>query len=161
MCLHVTALRDTMALHVNTSTPVHDLHASTIPHVQTSRVPSTCAFVNQDIQVRAVLKPWLRMMTVGKQIELYYLYNFPSIITVTKLRSMRWVNYVAPFKEKRNAQKVLVEKTKEVDHLYKQSVNGRVIINWILKKLKGGCGLNSSLSGQEPLSSTQIREFLY
>jgi hypothetical protein len=100
MCLHVTALRDTMALHVNTSTPVHDLHASTIPRVQTSRVPSTCAFVNQDIQVRAVLKPWLHMMTVGKQIELYYLYAFPSIITVTKLRSMRWVNYVAPFKEK-------------------------------------------------------------
>jgi hypothetical protein len=100
MCLYVTVLRDTMALHVNTSTPVHDLHASTIPHVQTSRVPSTCAFVNQDIQVRAVYKPWLYIMTAGKQIELNYLYTFPSIITMTKLRSMGRVNHVVPFKEK-------------------------------------------------------------
>jgi len=56
MCLHVTALRGTMALRVNTSTLVQDPHASIIPHVQTSRVPSTSAFVNQDIQVRPVLK---------------------------------------------------------------------------------------------------------
>jgi len=100
MCLHVTALRDTMALHVNTSTPVHDLHASTILHVQTSQVPSTCAFVNQDIQVRAVLKPWLCIVTAGKQIELNYLCTLPNTITVTKLRSMRWVSHVASFKEK-------------------------------------------------------------
>jgi len=100
MCLYVTALRDTMALHVNTSTPVHDLRASTIPRVQTSRVPSTCASVNQDIQVRAVWKPWLYMMTAGKQIELNYLYTFPSIITVTKLRTMRWVRHVVPLKGK-------------------------------------------------------------
>jgi hypothetical protein len=98
MCLHVTALRDTMALHVNTSTPVQDLNANTIPRVQTSRVPSTCAFVKQDIQVRAVLKSWLFMMKVGKEIELNYLYTFPNIIMVTKLRSMRWVSHVAPFK---------------------------------------------------------------
>jgi len=100
MCLHVTALRDTMALHVNTLTPVHDLHASTIPHVQTSRVPSTCAYVNQDIQVRAVWKPWFYMMTAGKEIELNYLYTFPNIIMVTKLRNMRWVSHVTPFKRK-------------------------------------------------------------
>lgn len=61
-----------MALHVNTSTPVHDLHASTIPHVQTSQVLSTSAFVNQDMQVRFVLKSWLCMITArGKN-------NFPQ-----------------------------------------------------------------------------------
>jgi hypothetical protein len=106
MCLHVTALRDIMALHVNISTPVHDLHANTILRVRTSRVLSTCAFVNQDIQVRIALKLWLCMVTVEKYIE----------------------------------------KTKEVDHLYIQHVDGRMMINWILKKLKGGCGLNSSCS---------------
>jgi len=100
MCLHVTALRDTMALHVKTSTPAHDLHVSIIPRVQISQIPSTCAYVNQDIQVRAVWKLWLYMMTAGKQIELNYLYTFPNIIMVTELRSMRWVSHVTPFKGK-------------------------------------------------------------
>jgi hypothetical protein len=43
-----------MAPHVNTSILVHDPHVSTIPHVQTSQLQSTSAFVNQDIQVRTV-----------------------------------------------------------------------------------------------------------
>jgi hypothetical protein len=59
MHLRAIALRDTMALHVNISTPVHVPHASTIPHVQMSQALSTSVFVNQDIQVRTMLKSQL------------------------------------------------------------------------------------------------------
>jgi hypothetical protein len=114
MCLHVTALRDTMALRVNTSTRVHDLHASTILRAQTLRVLSTSAFVNQDIQVRSLLKSWLRMIIDGGRqkithIDFHYFNTFPCIITMTKPRRVRRLGHAVPLEEKQNAQRVLAE----------------------------------------------------
>jgi hypothetical protein len=43
--------------------------------------------------------------------ELHDLYSSPSIIRIIKSRSMRWVGYVARMEEKRNAYRLLVEKS--------------------------------------------------
>jgi hypothetical protein len=61
-----------MAPRVNISTPVHDPHASTIPHVQMSQVLNTSVFVNQDIQVRSMLKSWLYFITTGTKLSGYF-----------------------------------------------------------------------------------------
>jgi hypothetical protein len=42
--------------------------------------------------------------------ELHNLYSLPCIIRVIKSRKMRWVVYVAPIGEIRNAYKILVGK---------------------------------------------------
>jgi hypothetical protein len=42
--------------------------------------------------------------------ELRYLYSSPSIITIIKLRRMRWAGHVARIGEKRNVYRLLVGK---------------------------------------------------
>jgi hypothetical protein len=42
--------------------------------------------------------------------ELHDLYSLPSLIRITKSRRMRWAGHVARMGEKRNANRLLVEK---------------------------------------------------
>ena len=47
---------------------------------------------------------------------------------------MRWVVCVAHMGEKRNAYRILVRKTKKKKPLGRLDVDGRIILNWILKE---------------------------
>jgi hypothetical protein len=43
--------------------------------------------------------------------EVHDLYSSPSIIRIIKSRKMRWASHVVRMREKRNAYRLLVEKT--------------------------------------------------
>jgi hypothetical protein len=47
---------------------------------------------------------------------------------------MRWVDYVASIRDKRDTNKILVNETEEKDHLEDLGVDGRIILKLILKK---------------------------
>jgi hypothetical protein len=76
--------------------------------------------------------------------ELHSLYSSPNIIRQIKLRQMRWAGHVARVGKDRKVYKVLVVKPKERDHSENQGVDGWMGSEWILRRLAGGCGLDST-----------------
>jgi hypothetical protein len=89
-----------------------------------------------------VMEEWRKLHSV----ELHNLYSSPNIIRQIKLRRMRWVGHVAHMGEERKVYKVLVGKP-EGDYLEDQGVDGRMGSEWILGRLNGRCGLDSTGSG--------------
>jgi hypothetical protein len=69
--------------------------------------------------------------------ELHDLYSSPSIITMIKLRRMRWAGHVARMGEKKNAYRLLVESQRERDHKEDQDVGGWIMSGCILERWDG------------------------
>jgi hypothetical protein len=84
--------------------------------------------------------------------ELHNLYSSPDIIRQIKSTWMRWAGHVACMREERIVYKVLVEIPKARDHSEDQGVGGRMGLEWVLGRLAGGCGLDSTGSGQGPMA---------
>ena len=70
--------------------------------------------------------------------ELNDLYSSPYIVRVIKSRRMRWAGYVARMEERRGVYRVLVGKPEGKRPLGRPSVDGRIILKWIFRKLNGG-----------------------
>jgi hypothetical protein len=67
----------------------------------------------------------------------------PIIFCMNKSRRMRWAGQVARLEERRGAYKVLVVKPEErAHHLKDPSIDGRIILRWMLRNLDGGHGLD-------------------
>jgi len=62
------------------------------------------------------------------------LYNAPNIFRVIQPKRMRWTEHVARM-EDINTYRGLVGKPKEGDHLVEVSVDGKIILKWILQNL--------------------------
>ena len=69
--------------------------------------------------------------------ELNDLYSLPNIVRVVKSRRMRWAGHVARMGEDRGVHRVLVGKPEGKRPLGRPSVDGRIIIRWIFRKLEG------------------------
>jgi hypothetical protein len=59
---------------------------------------------------------------------------------------------VARMGEDIKVYRVLWGSPKERDHLEDQGVGGKMGSEWILGRLAGGCGLDSTVSGQGPVA---------
>jgi hypothetical protein len=66
-----------------------------------------------------------------------------DIIRQIKSRRMRWVGYVARMEEGRNVYRVLLGKLEGKSHLKDQGVDGGMGSKWTLRRLVGGCGVDS------------------
>jgi len=66
--------------------------------------------------------------------ELNDLYSSPHIIQVIKLRRMKLAGNIACMGERRGVSRVLVGKPEEGDHLEDRSIDGRIILIWIIRK---------------------------
>jgi hypothetical protein len=80
--------------------------------------------------------------------ELHNLYSPPSIIRHIKSRRMRWARHVARTREDRKCKRFWWESLKEWDHSEDRGVDGRMGSGWVLGRLVGGCGVDSTGSGQ-------------
>jgi hypothetical protein len=80
--------------------------------------------------------------------ELHNLYSSPDIIRQVKSRRMRWAGYVARMGEERKCTR---ESPKERDHLEDQGVGGKWDQNGSSGDWLGGCGFDSTVSGQGPV----------
>jgi hypothetical protein len=65
--------------------------------------------------------------------ELNDLFFSPNIIRMIKSRRMRWAGHVAQMGDRSGAYRVLVGDLRDRDHLKDVSINGRIILKWILK----------------------------
>jgi len=63
------------------------------------------------------------------------LYNAPNTFRVIQPKRMRWTGHVARMEDNINTYRGLVEKPKEGDHLVEVSVDGKVILKWIIQNL--------------------------
>jgi hypothetical protein len=79
--------------------------------------------------------------------ELHNLYSSTNIIRKIKSRRMRWAGDVAGVGEERKAHKVLVGESEGKNNTEDQGVDGRMGSEWILGRLAGCCGLDSTGSG--------------
>jgi hypothetical protein len=85
--------------------------------------------------------------------ELHNLYSSPDIVRQIKSRRMRWAGHVARMGEERNVYKVLVEKPEGKRPLGRPRRRWNMVSEWILGRLAwGGCGLDSTGSGQGPVA---------
>jgi hypothetical protein len=84
-----------------------------------------------------VIREWRRLHNK----ELYALYSSRNTIWVIKSRKLRWVVHVASMGERVCVYRVLVEKPEGMRSLE------ILILRWILEKLNGWHGLDSSGSG--------------
>jgi hypothetical protein len=78
------------------------------------------------------------------------LYSSPDIIRQVKSRRMRWAGHVARMGEERKVYKVLVGKLEGRRPLGRPRLrweDGIRMGDWL-----GGCGLNSTVSGQGPVA---------
>jgi hypothetical protein len=75
-----------------------------------------------------------RRLEKTTQEELHDLYCSLDI-RVIKSRRMRWTGRVARMGAMRSAYRILVGNLKVRDHFGDLEVNGRITLNWILKKL--------------------------
>jgi hypothetical protein len=75
------------------------------------------------------------------------LYSAPDIITQIKSRRMSWAGHVARVRDKGKLYKVLVGSPKERVYSEDQGVDGRMRSEFILRRLAGGCALDSTGSG--------------
>jgi len=69
-----------------------------------------------------------------RNVELNDLYSSPNILRVIKSRRMRWAGHVARMGERRGVYRVFVGKPEGKNHWGDPSVDGRVILRWILRK---------------------------
>jgi hypothetical protein len=82
--------------------------------------------------------------------ELHNLYSSPDIIRQVKSRQMRWAGHVARIGRRENYTRFWWEYPKERDHSEDQGGDGSMGSEWILGRLAGGCGLDSTCSEQGP-----------
>jgi hypothetical protein len=86
--------------------------------------------------------------------ELHNLYSSPDIIRQVKSRRMRWAGYVARRGEERKVYKVLVGKPEGKRPLGRPKRRCEDGIRMDLREIGlGGCGLDSTGSGQVPVES--------
>jgi hypothetical protein len=67
--------------------------------------------------------------------ELRKFYASPNTVRVIKSTSMRWAGHVACMGEMPNATNTFVGKPERRDHSEEIGVDGRIILEWILKKI--------------------------
>jgi hypothetical protein len=86
--------------------------------------------------------------------ELHNLYSYPDIIRQVKSRRMRWAGHVARMGDKRKVYKVLVGKPEGKRPLGRPRRRWEDGIRMDLREtgLGGGCGLDSTVSGQGPVT---------
>jgi hypothetical protein len=100
--------------------------------------------------------------------ELNDLYSLPNYVEVVKSRRMRWVGHVACMGEERGVHRVLVGKPEGKRHWGDPDIDGRIILRWVFRKLKGVGGDWMELAqdrdtceyGKEPSVSINCGEFL-
>jgi hypothetical protein len=66
--------------------------------------------------------------------ELHNLYDSPNIIRILKLRRMGGAGHVARMGAMKHAYSTLAGKPEGRDHSEDVGVNGRIILEWILRK---------------------------
>jgi hypothetical protein len=85
--------------------------------------------------------------------ELHNLYSSPDIIRQVKSRRMRWAGHVARMGEGRNVYRVLVGKPEGKRPLGRPRRRWEDGIGMDLRVIGlGGCGLDSTVSGQGPVA---------
>jgi len=70
--------------------------------------------------------------------ELNDMYCSPNIVRVIKSWRMRWAGHVASMWERGGVYRVLVGKPEGKNHWGDRSVDGRIILSWICRKLYVG-----------------------
>jgi hypothetical protein len=85
--------------------------------------------------------------------ELHNLYSSPDIVRQVKSRRMRWAGHVARMGEERKVYKVLVGKPEGKRPLGRPKRRWEDGIRMDLRETSlGGCGLDSTASGQGPVA---------
>jgi hypothetical protein len=97
----------------------------------------------------------------------------PNIMRVIRSRGMRWPENIARMGEMRNEYSLffLLEILKGRDHSEDLGIDGKIILEWILGKHGGKCGMDASgsgygrmagfcIHGDEPSSYIKGGEFL-
>jgi len=76
--------------------------------------------------------------------ELHNLYASPNIVMVIRPRTIRWEGHVVRMREIRNEYKLLVENLKGKDNSVDLRVDGNIVLECVLGKYGGNCGLDAS-----------------
>jgi hypothetical protein len=76
--------------------------------------------------------------------ELNDLYSSPSIFRVIKSRGLRWAGNVARMGKRSGVYRVWCGTLRERDRLGDPSVDGRIILRWLLRKWDVGIWIGSS-----------------
>jgi hypothetical protein len=66
--------------------------------------------------------------------ELHNLYSIPDIVRMIKSRRMIRAGHVARMGEMRNAYKILIGKPEGKNHSEELGVDGKIILEWFLRK---------------------------
>jgi hypothetical protein len=90
-----------------------------------------------------VTREWRKLQTG----ELHDLYSSPNIVRQIKSRGMRWAGHVARMGEGRNVYRVLVGKPEGKKPLERPKRRWKDGTKWTLRRLAGGCGVDSPGSG--------------
>jgi hypothetical protein len=85
--------------------------------------------------------------------ELHNLYSSPDIIRQIKSRRMRWAEHVARMGEERKVYKVLVPEGKRPLRIPRRKWEDEIRMDHREIGWGGGIGLDSTVSGQEPVAS--------
>jgi hypothetical protein len=98
-----------------------------------------------------VMRDWRKLQSG----EFHNLHSSPDIIRQIQIKSrtVRLAGHLAQVGEDRNLYSVLVGKSEGKDHLEDQGMDGRMGSKWTLRRLAGGCGMDSPGSGYGPLGA--------